>query len=103
MRLNPDGTLDESFNAQGLEDIDIWEVDSIGVQPDGKIIVLYSTNIVRLNQDGTKDTSFITPAFNAFPTTFGFQADGKIVVGGYFSRHIYQLDTNGTQNFSVQS
>jgi uncharacterized delta-60 repeat protein len=100
VRLNPDGSLDESFNAQGLEDIDIWEVGSIGVQPDGKIIVLYSTNIVRLNPDGTKDTSFITPAFDASPTTFGLQADGKIVVGGYFSGYFYQLDTNGAQDLT---
>lgn len=100
VRLNPDGSLDESFNAQDLEDIDIWEVDSIGVQPDGKIIVLYSQNIVRLNSNGTKDTSFITPAFDAGPTTFGLQVDGKIVVGGYFSGYINQLDTNGAQDLT---
>lgn len=100
VRLNPDGSLDESFNAQDLEDIDMWAVDSIGVQPDGKIMVLYSQNIVRLNPNGTKDTSFITPVFDAYPTTFGLQADGKVVVGGYFSGHLYQLDTNGTQNLA---
>jgi uncharacterized delta-60 repeat protein len=98
VRLYPDGSLDESFNAQDLEDIDIWEVDSIGVQPDGKIIVLYSQNIVRLNQDGTKDTSFIPPAFDAGPTAFSLQGDGKIVVGGYFSGYIIKLETNGAQN-----
>jgi uncharacterized delta-60 repeat protein len=98
VRLNPDGSLDESFNAQDLEEIDIWAVDSIGVQPDGKIMVLYSQNIVRLNPNGTKDTSFITPAFDAFPTTFGLQVDGKIILGGYFSGHLDQFDTNGVQN-----
>ena len=98
VRLNPDGSLDESFNAQGLEDITVWEVNQIGVQADDKIIVLHSDNIVRLNQDGTVDTSFLGPSVDAFPLTLAIQDNGKILVGGWFSDHLLQLESNGTQN-----
>ncbi len=92
-----DGSLDESFDAE-LEELSTWEVKQIGVQPDHKIIVLHSNNIVRLNQDGTADTSFYVPSVDAFPLTLAIQDNGKILVGGWFSDHVFQLESNGTQN-----
>jgi uncharacterized delta-60 repeat protein len=92
-----DGSLDESFDAE-IEDITVWEVKQIGVQPDGKIIVLHSNHIVRLNQDGTADTSFNGPSADAFPITLAIQDNDKILVGGWFSDHVFQLESNGTQN-----
>jgi uncharacterized delta-60 repeat protein len=63
-RFNPDGTLDQSFNAKsGANGI----ISAIGLQSDGKIIVggsftSYSGNtvgnIARLNPDGTFDVTF---------------------------------------------
>jgi uncharacterized delta-60 repeat protein len=92
-----DGTPDESFYAE-LEELSTWEVKQIEVQPDHKIIVLHSNNIVRLNQDGTADTSFYVPSVDAFPLTLAIQDNGKILVGGWFSDHVFQLESNGTQN-----
>jgi len=94
VRLNSDGTLDQSFNAN---EIYCSNINSFIVQPDGKLIVTDSTLsvagsrlIVRLNQDGTVDSSFKS----------GFQIDtsmrvnrlllqpnGQILVGGIFSKY----------------
>jgi uncharacterized delta-60 repeat protein len=92
-RLNPDGTLDTSFNpgANGT-------VTALAVQADGKILVggLFTTlggggsgttmrnRIGRLNPDGTLDTSF-NPGANSSVFSLTVQADGKIIVGGLFT------------------
>src|SRR5581483_9639457 len=71
-------------------------VDAIALQPDGKILVGGNFTILggaalnligRLNADGSVDTGF-NPGVS--PTTGGVlaiavQADGKILVGGYFA------------------
>jgi uncharacterized delta-60 repeat protein len=91
-RLNPDGSLDASFNpgAKGV-------VRAIAVQPDGKILVagafsalggvvgdVLRYNIGRLNPDGTVDTDF-NPGTNNPVYSLALQPDGKILVGGDFS------------------
>lgn len=89
-RLNVDGTKDTSFNiGTGFP----AEVKTIVVQPDNKILVggIFTTfngqpqsGIIRLNENGTKDTSFntnIPPAVNSIC----IQPDGKILVGGSFT------------------
>ena len=96
---------------------------------DGKVLVAgrfttvdgHTTNdIARLNSDGTIDTSFSSPVFSTtiggdaggFINTFVTQSDGKIIVGGNFSRvngvsrsGLARLDTNGTLDatFATQS
>ena len=103
-RLNPDGTLDTSFNpgTQG-------SVYVLAVQPDGKIVVggrfndmdgESRGNLARLNPDGTLDAAFnlgtrgavfagpkvsIWPEGDGAVNTLALQADGKIVVGGNFA------------------
>jgi len=90
-RLNPDGTLDDTFitGANG-------GVTALAVQSDGKIVVggIFTElggetyhGIARLNSDGTLDTGF-NPENYEKNTIYALvvQADGKIVVGGYFER-----------------
>jgi uncharacterized delta-60 repeat protein len=93
-RLNNDGTVDLGFHpgANG-------GVENVLVQPDGKILVAgnFTTigaggsgttpriGIARLNADGTLDLSF-DPGSNSKVTTFALQPDGKILVGGTFTR-----------------
>ncbi|MCU0436400.1 MAG: putative Ig domain-containing protein [Raineya sp.] len=109
-RLNANGTLDNTFNiGTGFDN----QVDAVTIQSDGKILAggpFTSYNgtarelIVRLNANGTLDNTFnIGTGFNNSPTTFAFQKDGKIVVGGYFTTYngssvnrIARLNTNGT-------
>ena len=92
-RLNPDGSLDTSFDPGANQ-----SVDDLVVQADGKILVggAFTTlggggtgtttrnRIGRLNPDGSLDTSF-NPGANDFVRTLAIQGDGKILVGGDFN------------------
>jgi uncharacterized delta-60 repeat protein len=92
VRLNPDGSLDNTFNiGTGFNGGAL----TISIQADGKIIVggeftTYNGNVanrlVRLNNDGTVDNSFnIGIGFNNFVYSINIQTDGKIIVGGAFA------------------
>lgn len=99
-RLNADGTLDTSFANPTFTGI--FQIFSIIVQPDGKVIVggYFSTvggvtrnHLVRLNADGSVDTSF-NPNPNSDITSLALLPDGKIVVVGGFNQ------IAGSTNFS---
>ena len=114
IRLNPDGSKDTSFNSgTGFNS----NVNSITIQNDGKIIVggyftAYQGNtenrIIRLNTDGSKDTSFNTGVgFNEAVTLIKTQSDGKIIVGGlfvsykgFFEYRIIRLNADGSKDTS---
>ncbi len=103
-RYNANGSLDTSFSGDGLlvTDIGIDSYDigrGVTVQADGKIVVAgynwngndYDFVLVRLNANGTLDTSFngtgtlVTDIGNGtsdFGRSVSVQTDGKIVVGG---------------------
>lgn len=103
------GSVDASFNptvtyAGGVP-------NAVVVQSDGKIIVGGGFNfangvehscIVRLNADGSADTSFNAQA-DAEVSSLALQSDGKILLGGYFGKvngiarvHIARLNADGT-------
>src|SRR5439155_25260046 len=83
-RYNPDGTLDSSFSLGGGS----WQVSSLALQSDGKIIVVGSEYggsgsseasetdfiVARYNSDGSPDTSFGSGGQVA--TNFTVFADG---------------------------
>lgn len=97
-RLNPDGSLDNSFTPIVSNDLFQNETISLKVFPDGQIFIygrktLYGS-LARLNTDGSKDTSFDTPSltiagqpptFMGYVTDIARQSDGKIVFTGYFT------------------
>lgn len=109
-RLNNDGSIDTSFNVgTGFNNY----VKSLTLQPDGKIIVVgdFTTyngttcnKIVRLNTDGSIDSSFnIGLGFNYRANSSVVQNDGKIIVGGGFnefngfiSNRIARLNSDGS-------
>src|SRR5438876_6503722 len=89
---------------------------AVVVQPDGKILIcggfttlspnggatVTRNRIARLNPDGTLDTAF-NPNANSDVDAIALQADGKIVVGGFFTsiggqtrNRIARLDPHGT-------
>jgi uncharacterized delta-60 repeat protein len=89
-RLNTDGSLDASFNSPGGANN---TVETIAVQPDGKIVIggmftaVNGANrgyLARLNGDGSLDNGFVANA-NYFVHSVALQADGRIVVGGEFT------------------
>ena len=119
IRLNSDGSLDTSFITGTGANIGfnqaVWELE---IQNDGRIFVggifttykgqINNNYIIRLNTDGSKDTSFITgTGFNLMVEKVAIQNDGKIVVGGWFSSYkgitanrIIRLNTDGSNDTS---
>jgi uncharacterized delta-60 repeat protein len=86
-RLNPDGTVDATFNAS-----DGLEASCLALEPDGKILVggnftgpagAPPDNVGRLNTDGSLDPSF-NPSADWTVFSMVLQADGRIVAGGAF-------------------
>jgi uncharacterized delta-60 repeat protein len=122
VRLNTDGTKDLDFLANTGTGFN-GPVESIAVQADDKIIIVgYFTTfngttvnrIVRLNSNGTLDTTFATnlgSGANNIPYDIAIQSDGKIIlvgaftsvsgyVNGVLSPRIVRLNSNGTRDSS---
>lgn len=114
-RINPDATLDATFNP-GLNGY----VLDIAIQQDGKIIIggeFYSfdgsipNHVARLYPDGNFDTTFEPGwAANDYVHAVGFQADGKVIIGGQFISHIdtdraylARLNADGTLDASFDT
>jgi len=114
VRLNSDGTIDNSFNASLTT---FGFVSSIVQQPDGKILVggnfanangTARINLVRFNLDGTLDATFNPGTGNDNSTiTVAVQPDGRILVGGTFTifngaprQSIVRLNTDGSLDIS---
>lgn len=115
-RLNTDGSIDSTFNPGTGFDNQIGfgtQVNSINIQPDGKIIVggHYTTyngtpanRIVRLNTDGSIDMTFNPGSgFDNIVLSSDIQSDGKIVAVGDFTSfdgiprsRIVRLNTDGS-------
>ena len=113
VRINPNGTKDTTFNVGVGSTGALYQ---LALQSDGKIIAIGATTaysgsanagIVRINTDGTKDTTF-NPG-SGFNTTsvlaIGIQSTGKIIVGGNFalysgssSGYIVRINTDGTKD-----
>jgi uncharacterized delta-60 repeat protein len=119
VRLNSNGTRDTTFTTNTGTAFPPFEasVDSIAIQSDGKIVcgggfVAFNgvtvNNIVRLNSNGTRDTTFTTntgTGFNDTVNSISMQSDGKIAIGGSFTtfngatvNHILRLNSNGTRD-----
>jgi uncharacterized delta-60 repeat protein len=106
-RLNADGSLDNGFNPPGSAAWTgaNWYVYSIVVQRDGKIVIggfftavntIAQGCIARLNVDGSLDSSFNTGSgADQRVESVLVQADGKIMIGGYFS------NVNGTPIYRI--
>src|ERR1035437_5777093 len=99
-RLNLDGSADTNFNASlGFGPNDA--VHAIAIQADGRVLPggsftnfngMVLGHIVRLNVDGTRDTSFVASASDSVEG-IALQADNRIVLVGQFT-----LANNVTRN-----
>ncbi len=103
IRLHPDGILDSAFSPAVAGEI-AASVGALVVDPDGRIVVsgCFSevggqrhTNIVRLNANGSLDTSFNLSIddINGSATVVP-QPDGKLLVGGRFTNLCGQARCN---------
>jgi uncharacterized delta-60 repeat protein len=111
-RLNTDGSLDNTF-LNGLAGAN-GAVYSVAAQPDGKVLIagnFTSVNqtarnyIARLNADGSLDNSFLNGLAGGDTAVFcmRLQADGKILIGGWFTlingvgrNHVARLNSDGS-------
>ena len=96
-RLNPDGSLDPSFDPGYGADGSLWSIALADpLSPESKLLLggnfsyvngLYHSGLARLNPDGTLDSSFSAGGgANADVYSLAVQADGKILAGGAFTQ-----------------
>jgi uncharacterized delta-60 repeat protein len=120
VRLNTNGTIDTSFNiGTGFPNASSQVLDIL-IQTDGKILVVgaalspYSgstgaSTVIRINSDGTKDTTFNPgTGFNQNATALATESSGKILVAGNFTSYsgssvnrLVRLNTDGTIDTSL--
>jgi uncharacterized delta-60 repeat protein/uncharacterized repeat protein (TIGR01451 family) len=115
-RLNADGSLDNSFNNPGTGASD--SVRALALQLDGSILAggLFTSfnstpqsRIVRLNADGSLDTTFNTGAgADGAVYTIAVQPDNRILLGGAFTRyagvtrnHVTRLNPDGSVDTTI--
>jgi len=103
-RVNPDGSLDTTFDGDGILTTDYnntyESANAVAIMPDGRIVAGgyftfasdYEFSVVRYNANGALDTSFdsdgktYTPMgvpLNTSASDVAVQSDGKVVVAGY--------------------
>jgi uncharacterized delta-60 repeat protein len=111
--LDSSGSISSSFNIGGGFDNAVY---SAVTQSDGKLLAggtfttysgSSSARIIRINTNGTKDTTFNpgTAGASSIVNSIVIQNDGKIVLGGQFSaysgstvNYIARANTNGTMD-----
>ena len=119
--INTNGTRDTTFNiGTGLSSAQGF---ALILQTDQKVIVSgnftsysgsTSNYLVRINTNGTRDTTFnIGTGFNGTTACLAQQSDGKIIVGGSFTGYsgsfntgytrLIRLNTNGTYDSTFNS
>lgn len=119
-RINTDGSLDTTFDTDGM-----WTYSTIGddrvydikQQSDGKLLIAGQTSgsygVIRLNTDGSLDTSFDSDGVASSPIAnkaegIDIQSDGKILVTGYKTNanqdiFVARLNTNGSLDTSFDT
>lgn len=89
-RLNVDGALDTSFSTV-LTGTPVAEVRSLALQPDGKVLLAGTfsavngtarSRTVRLNADGTLDSSFAPVFTGGLVNCIQVLPDGRVLMGG---------------------
>lgn len=121
VRLNTDGSVDTSFDPGAGTDDDVL---AVAIQPDGKILVggkfrkfnnQWRKGLVRLNSDGSIDWSFnvgqaVHSDDDGWVHGIAMQSDGKVIIGGCFSRYNYnsakslaRVNANGSHDSSFDT
>ena len=108
-RFNKNGSLDSTFDKDGIQTTDFRTYDdiinAIAIQNDGKIVAVgYASNgsnnafaIARYNINGLLDSTFDTDgkkmnfigSYDVYAVSLDIQNDGKIVAAGYNSQSEY--------------
>ncbi|WP_395053454.1 T9SS type A sorting domain-containing protein [Flavobacterium sp.] len=110
-RYNSNGSIDTNFGTNGLVVINntrFGTPNDIAIDTNGKIIIVgrnYKALIVRLNSNGSLDTTFGTNGFANFSTSdyssvndLKILSNGKILIAGY---EAYTIGTTFSGNFML--
>ena len=114
-RLNPDGTLDQSFQPAVVSGGQLSPAVfyAVTIDAQGRVLVggdftavngQVRTNLARFNNDGSLDPNFYPAAGTDFAVTcLALEPYGKVLVGGYFNKvngvinnYIAPLNDDGT-------
>jgi uncharacterized delta-60 repeat protein len=116
-RLNVSGTFDTSFNVGAGPNGAVYDFK---IQSDGKIVAVgafttysgsSSSGIVRINTNGTRDTTFnVGTGFTGTPNAITMQSDGKFIIVGNMTNYsgsgitrIARINTDGTRDLTYNS
>jgi len=118
-RFNTNGTPDIAFNTNALAvlysltNVQFIEITAVIAQPDGKVLVGGYEYLVRLNSDGTRDTSFNADLAQAplypYAIRFALQSDGKVLVAETLDSNtsvatrLIRLNANGSVDGTFNS
>jgi uncharacterized delta-60 repeat protein len=117
LRYNNDGSLDTTFDGDGIVHDDVSGgndlIRGMTIQDDGKIVAVGEGDgdmlWVRYNADGSRDTTFgvngIVTLNGNWVTNVAIQSDGKIVSSGFrmSSFTVIRLNSNGSFDTSFDS
>ena len=117
-RYNPDGSLDSTFDGDGLLNTYAWNQyyvypNLLALQSDGKIVLAERSNgIFRLNADGSSDNSYSTDNQNyqnQLIFSAAMQDDGKVITSSTYSSGgkdytaLARYDVNGRRDSTFSS
>ncbi len=101
LRFNTNGSLDNSFNNDGIFLAYGYKFLKVAIQPDGKIITTGAGFVMRLNTNGTPDYSFdgdgVAAGISGDPAIV-LQSDGKIIIASVTT--VARLNSNGSPDNS---
>jgi uncharacterized delta-60 repeat protein len=84
LRLLPNGSADASFGA--ILAANLWSYSTISLG-DGKLASNVGSTVRRTNTDGSVDSTFTATSANNPIHVTAMQADGKVLVGGFFTSY----------------
>lgn len=119
-RYNIDGTLDTTFDTDGIVTTTILTSGAgldLVIQGDGKIVLagqstvggVITATLVRYNRDGTPDTTFDTDGVVTAPAgevrAVALQSDGRIIIAGRLAGHFFlaRYNSNGSPDTTFDS
>jgi uncharacterized delta-60 repeat protein len=119
VRINPDGTRDESLVVTSAPS---GSISAVAVQPDGKILIggsftsingVTRTGVARLNPNGDVDPTFeAVLGYSSTPsaTRFVVEPTGKVMIAGFFTsvngvnrNKVARLEANGALDVTFES
>ena len=109
IRLNTDGTLDESFaaNVAGINFQNFGGITALGIDSVGRILVGGSFTgpggyLIRLNADGTEDVAFSTAmatlALGGDLASLKVLSDDSVLIGGNFPTNLMKISAAGVED-----